>query len=192
MGAPTTVGRALGIPTDVLDAAQLAVHGVARPVDVLEARLPERTVRAVEGVSAGFQAAARGRYRAHNSGAVIAGSVALARTLLELPRFSARVSFDREPARQLRFEQMFLNTLPYFAFRASGRSGRRPRRRSRRGDHASRRYPSGSDRRAVGDAQWTARHAIGHRDPVVAPRRDPRSGPAHCRRRAAGHDDGPA
>jgi len=115
-GKANNVAHAFGIPTDLRAAADVAVHGRSRPVDLVDVRMPGRHVRAVEGVSAGFQAAARARYRAENSGALVSGAVAFARTLAALPHFDARVAFDDGPVRPLRFEQLFLNTLPYFAY----------------------------------------------------------------------------
>ena len=115
-GRANNIARGLGIPTDLAAAARLAVRGRARAFDLVDVHAPGRWLRAVEGVSLGFQAAARARYHAENSGALLAGSVALARTLLELPRFRARVSFDGAPAEELAFEQAFLSTLPYFAY----------------------------------------------------------------------------
>lgn len=115
-GRANNVARALGVPTDLAAAAALAVHGTALPLDALEVRTPGRTLRAVEGVSAGFQAAARAGYQAENSGAVAAGAAALLRTLWQLPHYLARVSLDGGPIRPIPFEQLFLSTLPYFAF----------------------------------------------------------------------------
>ncbi len=115
-GRANNVARALGIPRDLRRAAALAVHGQAGGLDVLELRTPHRRVRAVEGLSAGFQAAARARYEAENSGAVAAGALALTRTLYDLPHYSARLSFDGGPVRALAFEQLFLSSMPYFAY----------------------------------------------------------------------------
>jgi diacylglycerol kinase family enzyme len=115
-GRANNIARALGIPTDLDAAAALAVTGTARPLDVLEVRIPGRTLRAVEGVSAGFQAAARAGYDAENSGALAAGAATLLRTLWAMPHFIARVSLDGGPVRPIPFEQLFLSTLPYFAF----------------------------------------------------------------------------
>jgi diacylglycerol kinase family enzyme len=115
-GKANNIAHALGIPEEREAAAALAVGGAALGLDLLEVVTPARTLYGVEGVSAGFQAAARARYHAENSGAVLAGALALARTLLELPHFSTRLVLDGAPPRALDFEQLFLNTLPYFSF----------------------------------------------------------------------------
>jgi len=115
-GRANNVARALGIPRELRAAARLAVSGRARGLDLLEIRTPLRRLRAVEGLSAGFQAAARARYEAENSGAVAAGAYALTRTLYELPHYTARLSLDGGPARALAFEQLFLSSMPYFAY----------------------------------------------------------------------------
>ncbi len=114
--AVVNVARALGIPRKLRRAAALAVHGRARGLDVLEIRTPHRRLRAVEGLSAGFQAAARARHEADNSGAVAAGAHALTRTPSELPHSTTRLSLDGGPDRVLAFEQVFLSSMPYFAY----------------------------------------------------------------------------
>lgn len=115
-GRANNVARALGIPRSLGDAARLAVRGRVRELDLLEISTPHRRLWAVEGLSAGFQAAARARYEADNSGAVAAGAYALSRTLYDLPHFSSRLSVDGGPARELAFEQLFLSSMPYFAY----------------------------------------------------------------------------
>lgn len=115
-GRANNVARALSVPADLTSAARIAVHGVARPLDALEVRTPRRRLMAVEGVSAGFQAAGRARYHGENSGAVVKGGLALVGTLRELPHFSARLALDDRPASAVALEQLFFSTLPYFSF----------------------------------------------------------------------------
>lgn len=116
MGGANNLAHALGVPLELTAAAALAVGGAAAPLDALEVDLPHRRVLAVEGVSAGFQAAARARYHAENSGARVAGLLALAQTLAVLPRFSARIALDGAPPQRASFEQLFLSTMPFFSF----------------------------------------------------------------------------
>jgi diacylglycerol kinase family enzyme len=76
-GRANNIASALGIPVDWAAAAELAVRGRPAAVDVLHVATPERTLYAVEGVSGGFHAAARHRYRGENSADVAAGIRAL-------------------------------------------------------------------------------------------------------------------
>jgi diacylglycerol kinase (ATP) len=69
-GRANNVARSLGIPTELPEAAALAVEGGARSIDAIEARSDGRRYRAVEGVSVGFHARARVNYRAENSAAL--------------------------------------------------------------------------------------------------------------------------
>jgi diacylglycerol kinase family enzyme len=57
-GRANNIANALGIPVDWAAAAELAVRGRPTAVDALQVVTPERTLYAVEGVSAGFHAAA--------------------------------------------------------------------------------------------------------------------------------------
>jgi len=115
-GRANNIARALGIPTTLRDAARVAVRGAARPLDALEVRTPGRSLVAVEGVSAGLHAAGRMRYEGENSGSVTQGAIALAQTLRELPRYETRLALDDAPPRTVALGQLFLSTLPYFAF----------------------------------------------------------------------------
>jgi diacylglycerol kinase (ATP) len=82
-GRANNVARSLGVPTDLAQAARLAVEGAARPLDGIVARVGERSYVAVEGVSVGFHAIARSGYHGTNSAdvraAVRAGAGAFAR-----------------------------------------------------------------------------------------------------------------
>ena len=81
-GAANNVAHCLGIPTALDAAADLAVNGTARRIDLIEALAGPRRTRVVEGVSVGYLALARARYHAENSSdvraALAAGLAALA------------------------------------------------------------------------------------------------------------------
>jgi diacylglycerol kinase family enzyme len=115
-GRANNIARALGIPIDWHAAARLAVRGRATGVDALHVVTPARSLYAVEGVSAGFHAAARHRYDGKNSGDLVAGMRALADQLREFRpgRITLRVDgvtmFDGQAA------QLFLANLPFFGF----------------------------------------------------------------------------
>ena len=115
-GQANNIARALGVPTDLAGAAALAATGSARPVDALRVETPRRTLVAVEGVSAGFHAAARHRYTAENSGALLAGVGAFASQLIRFGCYDADVVVDGAPLSQGPAAQVFVSTLPYFAY----------------------------------------------------------------------------
>lgn len=115
-GQANNIARALGIPTDWHAAAALAASGAARPVDALRVATPRRTLVAVEGVSAGFHAAARHRYSAENSGALAAGVGAFASELVRFRPYDAPVIVDGAPLSEGRAAQVFVANLPYFAY----------------------------------------------------------------------------
>jgi diacylglycerol kinase (ATP) len=81
-GRANNVARALGIPLDLAAAAELAITGSARPVDLISATNGTRSYLAVEGVSVGLHALARAGYRAPNSadvGAAVQSGISAAR-----------------------------------------------------------------------------------------------------------------
>jgi diacylglycerol kinase family enzyme len=115
-GRANNIARALGIPVDWSAAAELAVRGRPAAVDLLHVVTPERTLFAVEGVSAGFHAAARHRYNGTNSADLAAGVRALA---AELGAFQPRIvdlRADGAPLFAGPAAQVFLANLPYFGF----------------------------------------------------------------------------
>jgi len=116
-GRANNIARALRIPVDWRDAARLAVRGRPTAVDALHVVTPDRALYAVEGVSAGFHAAARHRYDGPNSADLAAGVRALAAELqayhphrIALRTDDAAASFTGAAA------QVFLSNLPYFGF----------------------------------------------------------------------------
>ncbi len=115
-GRANNIARAHGIPVDGSAAAELAVRGRPAAVDLLHVVTPERTLFAVEGVSAGFHAAARHRYNGTNSADLAAGVRALA---AELGAFQPRIvdlRADGAPLFAGPAAQVFLANLPYFGF----------------------------------------------------------------------------
>lgn len=115
-GRANNVARAFGIPVDWRRAAEVALAAGARHVDALEVQTPQRTLVAVEGVSAGFHAAARHRYAADNSAAMAEGLQALTAELLRFRPYGARVLLDGEQWYDGPLAQIFLANLPLFGF----------------------------------------------------------------------------
>jgi diacylglycerol kinase (ATP) len=115
-GRANNIARALGIPVDWAAAAQLAVRGRATAVDALRVVTPRRTLFAVEGVSAGFHAAARHRYDGTNSADLAAGVRALAAELRGFRQAHVALRVDGAPLYDGTAAQVFLSNLPYFGF----------------------------------------------------------------------------
>jgi diacylglycerol kinase family enzyme len=85
-------------------------------VDALRVTAPRRTLVAVEGVSAGFHAAARHRYTGENSADLAAGVRALAAELLAFRRRPVALRADGAPLFTGPAAQVFLSNLPLFGF----------------------------------------------------------------------------
>jgi diacylglycerol kinase (ATP) len=115
-GRANNIARALGIPVDWPAAAQLAVRGRPAAVDVLRVETPQQTLFAVEGVSAGFHAAARHRYNGTNSGDLAAGVRALAAELAAFRTRAVSLNVDGAPLFAGPAAQVFLSNLPFFGF----------------------------------------------------------------------------
>jgi diacylglycerol kinase (ATP) len=115
-GRANNIARALRIPVDWAAAARLAVRGRPAPVDALHVVTPRRTVFAVEGVSAGFHAAARHRYTGTNSADIAAGLRALAAELVAFREHELTLRADGAPLFSGRAAQLFLSNLPFFGF----------------------------------------------------------------------------
>jgi diacylglycerol kinase (ATP) len=115
-GRANNIARALGIPVGWDDAARLAVQGRPAAVDALRVSTPQRTLFAVEGVSAGFHAAARHRYTGVNSGDLTAGVRALAAELLAFRQHELSVRADGAPLFAGPAAQAFVSNLPFFGF----------------------------------------------------------------------------
>jgi diacylglycerol kinase family enzyme len=115
-GRANNIARALGIPTDWRAAARLAVSGFPARIDALDVLTPERRLFAVEGVSAGFHAAARHRYDGTNSADLSAGIAALAAELRSFRPHRVALRVDGVPFVEGPAGQVFLSNLPFFGF----------------------------------------------------------------------------
>jgi diacylglycerol kinase family enzyme len=115
-GRANNIARALGIPVDWRAAASVAVRGRPTPVDALEVVTPERTVYAVEGVSAGFHAAARPRYDGTNSADLAAGVRALIAELRAFRPVDMELQVDGAAFVDRPVAQAFVSNLPFFGF----------------------------------------------------------------------------
>lgn len=115
-GRANNLAHALGVPTSWRAAVRLAVRGEARPFDALAVRTPERSLIAVEGVSAGFHASARALYAAENSGDLSAGVGAFARAIRRFAPVPVRLTVDGHVVRDGPVAQVFVSNAPRFAY----------------------------------------------------------------------------
>jgi diacylglycerol kinase family enzyme len=115
-GRANNVARALGIPADRSGALAVAATAPVRPLDALRVETPERTLYALEAVSAGFQAAARSGYDGENSADLRQGLAALARAVRGYAPYRIRARLDRSELVSRSAAQLFLSNLPYFGF----------------------------------------------------------------------------
>jgi membrane-associated protein len=115
-GRANNIARALRIPTDRASALTVAARAGARPVDVLRVETPERTLYALEALSAGFQAEARAGYDGENSADLRQGVHALARAVRSFAPYRVRARLDGAELGSASAAQLFLSNLPYFGF----------------------------------------------------------------------------
>jgi diacylglycerol kinase (ATP) len=115
-GRANNIARALGIPSDRTGALATAALAPARPLDVLRVETPERTLFAVEGVSAGFQAQARSGYEADNSSDLRQGVQALVQAVRRFTPFELRARINGQEVSSDAAAQLFLSNLPFFGF----------------------------------------------------------------------------
>jgi diacylglycerol kinase (ATP) len=115
-GRANNIARARGIPTDSVGAVMVAAHAAARPMDVLRVETPERSLFALEGLSAGFQAEARARYRADNSSDLRQGVCALATAVRRYTPYRVEIRLDDRQIVSDGAAQLFLSNLPLFGF----------------------------------------------------------------------------
>jgi diacylglycerol kinase (ATP) len=113
LGRANNVARALHLPFDLVAASALAVDGDVRPIDGIVLETPGLAMTAVEGVSVGFHAQARARYRAVNSADTFAGITA---ALGAFARFEpVVVGLDVDGALEVRrIGQLFIANFPLF------------------------------------------------------------------------------
>jgi diacylglycerol kinase (ATP) len=114
-GGANNIAASLGIPVELAAAAALAVEGRPRRIDLIGARCGERYCVGIEGVSVGFHAVARARYRARNSSEVWA-AVRAAATALPQFRGSSVVIETDGVVRGSRIAQLFVANLPLYGF----------------------------------------------------------------------------
>ena len=115
-GTANNIARAMGIATDRRAAMHTAVGAPVRPLDVLHVRTPETSLYAVEGLSAGFHAAARSRYSAENSADFKQGLSALAGALRDFAPYELRARIGDEPVEAAGVAQVFFSNLPLFGY----------------------------------------------------------------------------
>ena len=115
-GRANNIARALGIPTDRMQALAVAADASAKPLDALRVATPDRFIYALEAVSAGFQAEARADYRADNSADLRQGLRALVRAIRRFRPYKASVRVDGEEIRSSSAAQLFFSNLPFFGF----------------------------------------------------------------------------
>jgi diacylglycerol kinase (ATP) len=115
-GRANNVARALGVPEDWHEAMRVAVEAPARPVDVLRVDTGDRSLYAIESVSAGLQAEARSHYTGENSGDLGAGARAFAGALRRYQPYRVEIRGDRGWSYTGDAAQVFLSNLPYFGF----------------------------------------------------------------------------
>jgi diacylglycerol kinase (ATP) len=112
-GRANNVAHSIGVPLDLSAAAHLALAGHARPLDLIEARTATRRFLAVEGVSVGFHALARARYRSVNSADVVAGVKAGLGALASFGSITIGLEADGH-FEVARIGQLFVANLPLF------------------------------------------------------------------------------
>lgn len=112
-GRANNIARALGVPLDLRAAARLAVEGVAFPLDGISVEAPELTMIAIEGVSVGFHAQARARYRGVNSADTAAGAAAALSAFAHFEPVSVALEIDGE-LEVRRVGQLFVVNFPFF------------------------------------------------------------------------------
>jgi membrane-associated protein len=115
-GRANNVARALGIPTPRLDALQFAAFARARWIDVLHVRTPQRSLYALEAVSAGFHAEARAGYAGENSADLLQGARTLAGAVRHYEPYRIEARVDDAPLGSGSAAQLFLSNLRYFGF----------------------------------------------------------------------------
>jgi diacylglycerol kinase (ATP) len=112
-GRANNIAHALGVPLDLTSAARLAVRGRAHPIDGIAVEAGERRLTALEGVSVGYHALARARYRGVNSSDTAAGVAAALSALVHFAPVSIALELDGEVELR-RLGQLFVVNFPLF------------------------------------------------------------------------------
>jgi diacylglycerol kinase (ATP) len=112
-GRANNIAHALGVPLDLRSAARLAVEGVATPLDGISIEAPGLAMTAVEGVSVGFHAQARARYRGVNSADTAAGIAAALSAIARFKPVSLALEVDGR-CELRRLGQLFVVNFPLF------------------------------------------------------------------------------
>ena len=113
LGRANNVARALRLPFDLDAAAELAVNGEPRPVDGIALEAPGLAMTAVEGVSVGFHAHARARYRSVNSADTAAGVAAALGAFAQFEPVVVALDVDGD-LEVRRIGQLFVANFPFF------------------------------------------------------------------------------
>ena len=113
-GSANNAARALGIPLELRAALRAAATAPAVALDALRVETGGGVLLALEGVSVGFHADARARYRAENSADVLQGAAAFISTLARFHAPQARVAVDGVMRHDGPLAQLFASNLPYF------------------------------------------------------------------------------
>jgi diacylglycerol kinase family enzyme len=112
-GRANNIAHALGVPLELTAAARLAVQGRARSIDGIAVETPELAMTALEGISVGFHATARARYRGVNSADTAAGVAAALRAFAHFEPVSVALEIDGVLELR-RLGQLFVVNFPFF------------------------------------------------------------------------------
>jgi diacylglycerol kinase (ATP) len=193
-GRANNIAHALGIPTQPQLAARLAMEGRARPLDGLSVEAGPRRRVALEGVSAGFLAMARSRYRGENSANTTEALRAAATAMAGFHPPTLALKLDGR-AMVLRTAQLFVASLARYGPGLQVAPGADPRDglldvvalpplQRRRLPGMLARLRRGTHLAEPGTGTWRARCvslATAGRTPIVADSVDMGSGPALIR-----------
>jgi diacylglycerol kinase (ATP) len=112
-GRANNIAHALGVPPDLKWAAKLAVQGIPHPIDGISVEAPELKMTALEGISVGFHAQARARYRGVNSADTTAGVAAALSAFAHFEPVSIALALDGD-CELRRLGQLFVVNFPFF------------------------------------------------------------------------------
>lgn len=112
-GGANNIATSLGIPSSVVAAAEIALRGVGRPIDLIRASTPVGEYMATEGLSIGYLARARRRYRAPNSSHPVVALRAGAEALASHRPMEVSLEIDGRAERRS-VTQLFVANLPLY------------------------------------------------------------------------------